>query len=97
MVTPRVERYELDAGHQPVVDPDALFARPTWMADAACKEHELELFFADDRATQEQAKQVCRACLVVTECAAYAMADKSLVGVWGALTTADRRRLRGGR
>jgi len=63
---------------------------------AACRDLPTELFFPaecdDDGA--EAAKAVCRSCPVRRDCVAYALADPTLTGVWGASTEAQRRNRR---
>jgi WhiB family transcriptional regulator, redox-sensing transcriptional regulator len=66
------------------------------MVEAACRDLPTDLFFpadGDDGAT-EQAKAVCRSCAVRRDCAAYALADRSLCGVWGATNECQRRNRR---
>lgn len=71
-------------------------ARPGWMLEAACRDLPTELFFPaegdDDGA--ERAKAVCRSCQVRHACAAYALPDPSLYGVWGASNERQRRNRR---
>ena len=78
--------------------------RPAWHADAACREHpELNWVAQDDVPSGSKryiapAKAICGTCLVRPECLATALADSSLVGIWGGTTTRERvairRRLR---
>jgi WhiB family transcriptional regulator, redox-sensing transcriptional regulator len=66
---------------------------PAWFADAACREHP-ELCWVDPGNSGSQvsaAKDVCARCLVRAECLASAMADPTLVGIWGATTTRERK------
>jgi WhiB family redox-sensing transcriptional regulator len=73
---------------------EELLARPPWMADAACAEHP-ELRFVPGRGEPtEPLKGVCRRCLVLDECLAFAMADESLQGVWGGTSTKERNEYR---
>jgi WhiB family redox-sensing transcriptional regulator len=66
------------------------------MADAACAEHP-ELSFVSGRGeSTEPLKGVCRGCLVLDDCLAFAMADESLQGVWGGTSTRERREWRRG-
>lgn len=70
------------------------FTRPEWMLDAACVEH-TELNFIPDRGDDVRPLlAVCARCLVCAECLDYALADPSIVGVWGGTTGQARRRLR---
>lgn len=78
----------------------ALFARPAWMADAACKDHPQEWWFPRRGGGSRhvaKAKDICRRCLVRDECFALALADPETKGVWGATLEQDRRAVRAGR
>jgi WhiB family redox-sensing transcriptional regulator len=72
--------------------PFAASGRPDWMDAAACRDLPTDLFFpADtDDAGTERAKTVCRSCPVRRPCVAYALADPTLEGVWGASTERQR-------
>ena len=77
--------------------PPSSARRPAWMADAACIEHpEVEFIppstSSEDHATR--ARAVCGRCLCRAECLAYALADPTLLGVWGGTSTAERRAMR---
>jgi WhiB family redox-sensing transcriptional regulator len=75
---------------------EELLGRPPWMADAACAEHP-ELSFVPSRGEPtEPLKGVCRRCLVLDECLAYALADPDLQGVWGATSKRERDDFRRG-
>lgn len=66
-----------------------------WQDKAACHPQNGDhapLFF-DDKAIRE-AKAVCSACAVRTECLEFALADSTIVGVWGGLSETERRTLR---
>lgn len=95
MVTPRQEhRHDLDSGRSSSGFGDWLPTKPAWQADAVCKEHPEVDFFPPRGASALPAIELCRRCAVQAECLAYALSDPSLVGVWGATTTKERRRLR---
>lgn len=70
--------------------------RPRWMARAACLHADPELFFPErrDRHAPRAAKAVCGGCPVLRECRDYALADETLVGIWGGTTERERRALR---
>jgi WhiB family redox-sensing transcriptional regulator len=93
MVTPHrdVDHLVLE-DHRPTID----LRRPSWMRDAACLEHPevkwIEAELSDKRTTEAVA--ICSACLVRRQCLGYALADPTLVGVWGATTSLERRALR---
>lgn len=70
-------------------------ARPAWQADAACREHPEVTWFSNHSSHQRRAKEICRSCLVLDECRAWALSQgPTLVGVWGGLSTRERRRRR---
>jgi WhiB family transcriptional regulator, redox-sensing transcriptional regulator len=69
----------------------------SWRDDAACRDADPELFFADPRFARAQvkmAKLICRGCPVSTTCLSWAMASGQEHGIWGGLTEDERRRLR---
>ncbi len=71
--------------------------RPPWMADALCIEYPDVDFVPATPAAEanaDDARGICSRCLCRGECRAYAMADPELSGVWGGLTTAQRRTAR---
>lgn len=69
---------------------------PAWKADGVCREIDPYLWFADDgdTASTAVAKQVCRTCPVMQQCAEYAIPRADEWGVWGGLTAKERRRIR---
>ena len=64
-----------------------------WMADAACKGQGAERWHPEAK-PPERLLATCRLCPVIDQCAAYAIADPTLHGVWGATTAKDRNRIR---
>lgn len=69
-----------------------------WRGRAACRREDPELFFPigrDDveRPEVDAAKEVCARCPVLDECLAYALATRQPDGIWGGLTTTERRAL----
>jgi WhiB family transcriptional regulator, redox-sensing transcriptional regulator len=69
-----------------------LLDRPDWHADALCQEHPQLSWF--EGADTSVAQAVCRRCLVQDECLRYALENDPLAGVWGGLTSTERRHLR---
>ena len=72
----------------------------TWMTRAACRAKDPELFFPISEngpgAVQvAEAKAVCRGCPVREFCLDYAVTTGQEAGIWGGLTPAERRLLRG--
>ena len=86
------------------LEPDGEFSIPlptgldnAWMRRAACLDHEPEVFFPPGPSALEhmaEARAVCRTCPVVTDCLRVALADPTLVGVWGGTSEAQRAALR---
>lgn len=64
-----------------------------WRADAACREDDVELFFATDEATQDAAVARCQACPVQEACLEYALSAREPYGVWGGTTEQERKRM----
>ena len=68
-----------------------------WREQAACKDDPIpDLWFVPpgDRHGIAAAKAICRRCPVAAECLAEAMADPSIVGVWGGTTENQRAKIR---
>jgi WhiB family transcriptional regulator, redox-sensing transcriptional regulator len=68
-----------------------------WMRSAACLESEPEVFFPPGPSAVEhiaEAKEVCQGCAVVSDCLRVAMADPTLLGVWGGTSEQERAGLR---
>ena len=71
--------------------------RPAWFAAALCVEHPNLEFVPATTRTEANARhqlQVCGRCPVRADCLAYAVADPSLIGIWGGSNTAARRAMR---
>lgn len=68
---------------------------PEWHEHAACVGHAVD--FLNDRYADgvHVAKRVCASCPVVTECLTAGMGQP--VGVWGGMTTRERRALAKGK
>jgi hypothetical protein len=57
-----------------------------------------DVYFPDQREGQAAmlakiAKEACRSCEVINECAAYALKHKETDGIWGGMTPNDRREI----
>lgn len=62
---------------------------------AACREHsELSWVDTESGRSVQSAKAVCVGCLVNEECLGVALADPTLVGIWGGTTSRERNALR---
>jgi WhiB family transcriptional regulator, redox-sensing transcriptional regulator len=71
---------------------------PDWRDDAACRDADPELFFADSdvrsaRTQVKTAKLICRGCPVKVTCLNWALASGQEAGIWGGLTEDERRGL----
>lgn len=65
---------------------------PAWMADAACVEApDKDAWFPSRGESNEPAKTVCFGCLVKSECLAFALEENISFGIWGGMTTRERR------
>ena len=64
----------------------------TWQHEGICTQVDPELFFPEDGSKGFDAKAICRQCPVIHECLSEALADPSLVGIWGG-TSANQRKL----
>ena len=69
----------------------SLLDGPAWHADALCREYPQLSWFHESGRSAEKAKALCTDCLVRTECRSYALARPTLLGIWGGLTTRERR------
>ena len=68
-----------------------------WRDRAECRDDPIpDLWFVPpgDRHGIAAAKAICRRCPVAAECLAEAMADPSIVGVWGGTSEVERAKLR---
>ncbi|MET7694663.1 WhiB family transcriptional regulator [Streptomyces sp. NPDC005483] len=70
-----------------------------WQVRSACRGEDPELFFpigdtGPSLVQIEEAKEVCRYCVVVEPCLQWALESHETHGIWGATTEAERRRLR---
>jgi WhiB family redox-sensing transcriptional regulator len=69
--------------------------------DAQCKYTDPDIFFPTiyngrERISQanKTAIEICKTCVHEVDCAAYAIVDPELYGIWGGTTMADRKQLR---
>lgn len=64
----------------------------TWQQDGLCNQVDPELWFPEDGSKGFEAKAICQRCPVIHECLREAMADPTLLGIWGG-TSANQRKL----
>jgi WhiB family transcriptional regulator, redox-sensing transcriptional regulator len=81
------------AGHIPVMLEDILH-RPEWHRDAACRGSGASGFIKSTGGAYGATRQKCARCPVRQQCLDFALADESIVGLWGGTTDAERRELR---
>ncbi len=65
-----------------------------WQNKANCLGVDPELFFPERGASTREAKEVCRGCVVRTDCLEYALANGEKFGIWGGLSERERRKVR---
>lgn len=66
----------------------------TWQNKANCMGVDPELFFPERGASTREAKEVCRGCIVKSDCLEYALANGEKFGIWGGLSERERRKVR---
>lgn len=71
-----------------------------WREEAACKGMDLSNFFSETerqsaltRKKNAKTKQICNDCSVQKNCLFYAIENKIEYGIWGGLTSTERRAL----
>jgi WhiB family redox-sensing transcriptional regulator len=73
-----------------------LFVRADWMADAACRGMDINIFFPPHGSHGNEAKAVCAVCPVAEQCEQYALDAGERSGIWGGYSIDRRqRRIRG--
>jgi WhiB family transcriptional regulator, redox-sensing transcriptional regulator len=73
---------------------DELPAELTWQERALCAQTDPEAFFPEKGGSTREAKRVCLACEVRSECLEYALANDERFGIWGGLSERERRRVK---
>ncbi|MGZ4677460.1 MAG: WhiB family transcriptional regulator [Acidimicrobiia bacterium] len=68
--------------------------RPRWMARSACAGRGIEPFFPTPGADSSEARAICAGCPVQAECLEFALADRTVDGIWAGTDDKDRRRIR---
>ena len=81
------------AEHIPVTLEDIL-RRPEWHRQAACRGMGASGFVKSTGGAYGATRQECAGCAVRQECLDFALADESIVGLWGGTSDAERRELR---
>lgn len=75
-------------------DPQEVDGELAWQVDALCAQTDPEAFFPEKGGSTRDAKKVCGACAVRSECLEYALGNDERFGIWGGLSERERRRLR---
>lgn len=65
-----------------------------WPDRALCAQTDPEAFFPERGCSTAEAKRICMACPVRTECLDYALEHGERFGVWGGLSERERRKLK---
>ena len=68
--------------------------RDNWQDLANCLGVDPELFFPERGASTREAKDVCRACVVNSDCLEFALQNSEKFGIWGSMSERERRRIR---
>ena len=63
-----------------------------WMLEAKCLDADPEAFFHEKGGSTREAKRICAACPVRTECLDHALSNDERFGIWGGLSERERRR-----
>jgi len=64
----------------------------SWMKDGACRDYPPNVFFPMKGFEVENAKGICKGCVVIEECREYALENQIVHGVWGGMSERERRR-----
>ena len=75
---------------------DDFWSPELWMRDAKCADTpDPDLFFSGVAEDIIKAQEICKGCPVRLLCASYAIENNTEGGVWGGLTEADRKTIKG--
>lgn len=64
-----------------------------WDSDAVCRQVDPDLWFPEEGTSNVHAKRICARCPVRDACLEYALTHDERFGVWGGLSTRERRAL----
>ena len=65
-----------------------------WQERGLCAQTDPEAFFPEKGGSTRDAKKVCGACMVKSECLEYALENDERFGIWGGLSERERRKLK---
>ncbi len=77
--------------------PEAALPMGPWVADAACRGINTNLFYPERGEPTRHALEVCKPCTVKADCLQYSIDNSERWGVWGGMTERQRRRIRSDR
>lgn len=66
----------------------------TWQEQKNCLGVDPGVFFPESDDSTNEAKRICRGCVVRPDCLEYALTNGEKYGVWGGLSEGELRRLR---
>lgn len=66
----------------------------SWQDFANCLGVDPDLFFPDRGASNREAKEICRGCVVRNDCLEYALSQGEKFGIWGGMSERERRKYR---
>lgn len=72
---------------------EAMPKLPAWIADAPCSQADPELFFPEAHESRANVALAKRVCPVRQECLEWALARGEKFGIYGGLTTTQRRKV----
>lgn len=72
------------------IQPHVLIPAP-WMDNAACAGADPDLFFVDVGMAADEAKAICVECPVRTDCLDFALTGRERFGIWGGMSSRQRR------
>jgi WhiB family transcriptional regulator, redox-sensing transcriptional regulator len=78
----------------PPDDPPVLPRPPHWTEAALCAQVGDDFWFPEKGGSTREAKKVCRACEVKSDCLDYALENDERFGIWGGMSERERRRLK---
>jgi WhiB family redox-sensing transcriptional regulator len=70
-----------------------LASNQEWQDRAACRHIPVERFFPPAEQEADEAKAICAVCDVRQPCLEFAIKEGERFGIWGGLTTQERRSL----
>lgn len=70
-----------------------LQSEETWQDFSNCLGVDPDLFFPERGASNREAKEICRGCVVREECLEYALVNGENFGIWGGMSVRERKRI----